>query len=313
MWNCRREPQSSATLDLHLRSVVPELTGRVAFSLRRRAHFFTPARASTQPAERTTTLLEETPHMTNTPACAAQAPFSRHIARFAAGIVAVTLAAGCSTPSAPIRAQPQDSVVSALGSAEGRVGSKRRTVRVEGRSSELSVETPAEWTVGTARQLDQIDEDNRDRAEHFLLAEILAVDDSGRGRGESKLVVSIRRPPKFTIEDIAGTSQSDLDEANLQLLTDDGAAQPSFPHAPPINVAQWELRQIDVNGQSVRCLEMTILKHIGEDLGQGDLAMQRTLYIPQLLAEIRVQMSYRVLDEDQKLPMMRAAVASLRF
>ena len=63
----------------------------------------------------------------------------------------------------------------------------------------------------------------------------------------------------------------------------------------------------------MRCLEMTILSRIGGDHADADLAMQRTLYIPQLLAEIRVQMSYRVLDEDQKLPMMRAAVASLRF
>jgi hypothetical protein len=246
--------------------------------------------------------------MANTPACAAQATF----ARLAAGVFVVTFAAGCGTPVAPIRAQPQNSVVSALGSAEDRAGGKRRSVRVEGRRSELSAEVPAEWTVGSSRQLDEIDRDNRNHAEHFLIAEILAMDDHGGG-GESKLVVSVRRPPKFTVEDIAGTSQSDLGEANTRLLKDAGAAQALFPHAQPINVAQWALRQIEVNGQSVRCLEMTILKHIGEHRGKGDLAMQRTLFIPQPLAEIRVEMSYPVRDEERNLPLMRATAASLRF
>ena len=254
---------------------------------------------------------EETPHMANTRARAAQALLSRHITRLASGVVFLSLAAGCSTSVAPIRAQPQDSVVSALGSAEARTGGKRRTVRVEGRRNELSVEVPAEWTVGSPRQLNQIDNDNRNRAEHFLLAEIAATD--GHHDGESKLIVSIRRPPKFTAEDLAGTSQSDLGEANVQLLKDAADAQASFPHASPIYVAQWALREIEVNGQPVRCLEMTILNYIGEDRGHGELAMQRTLYIPQPLAEIRVQVSYPVRDEDQKLPMMRAAVSSLRF
>jgi hypothetical protein len=249
--------------------------------------------------------------MVNIAARAAQAPLSRHIARLALGVAVASLAAGCNTPVAPIRALPQNSVVSVLGPAENRAGGKRRTVHVEGRRNELSVEVPVEWTVGSPRQLDQIDNDNRNRAEHFLLAEILATDD--RRDGESKLVVSIRRPPKFTAEEIAGTSQRDLGEANAQLLKDAGAAQVSFPHATPINVAQWALRQVEVNGQSVRCLEVTILNHIGEDRGHGELAIQRTLYIPQPLAEIRVQMSYPVRDEHRKLPMMRAAVASLRF
>lgn len=173
------------------------------------------------------------------------------------------------------------------------------------------MEVPADWTVGSPRQLDQIDKDNRNRAEHFLVAEILAMDD--RRDAGSRLVVSVRRPPKFTVEDVARTSQSDLVEANAQLLRDGGAAQGSLPHVPPINVAQWALREIEVNGQSVRCLEMTILHHIDDDEARTDLAMQRTLHIPQPLAEIRVQMSYRLRDEDQKLPVMKAAVSSLRL
>lgn len=264
-------------------------------------------RTSTQPAERAVALREETPHMDNAPTRAAQAPLSRHLARLAAGVVVASLAAGCSTPEAPPRAQPRDS---ALGAA-AHAGGERRTVRVEGRRSELSVEVPAEWTVGSPRQLDQIDNDNRNRAEHFLLAEIVAMDD--RAGGESTLVVSVRRPPKFTAEDIAGTSPENVGEANVQLLKDAGAAQASFTHTAPINVARWALRQIEVNGQSVRCLEMTVLSRIGDDQAHADLAMQRTLYIPQPLAEIQVQMSYRVRDKDQILPMMRAAVASLRL
>lgn len=234
---------------------------------------------------------------------------SRHFARLAAGVIVAGVAAGCSTPVASPRTQPQDFVVSALGAANSRAGEERRTVRVEGRRNELSVEVPAEWTVGSLAQLDQIDNDNRNRAEHFLLAEIAAMD--ARAGGESALVVSVRRPPKFTAESIANTSADSVGEANMQLLKDFDSAQASS-NATPINVAQWALRQIEVNGQSVRCLEMAILSSIGGDQTRADLVMQRTLYIAQPLVEIRVQMSYRLRDEDQTLPMMRAAVASLR-
>lgn len=235
----------------------------------------------------------------------------RHAARLAPGLVIASLAAGCSTPVAPPRAQPRDSVVSALGVAGSRAGSERRTLRVEGRRNELSVEVPAEWTVGSPTQLDQIDNDNRNRAEHFLLAEVVAMDT--RAGGESMMVVSVRRPPAFTAESIASTSVEDIGEANAQLLREAGVAQAALSAVGPINVAQWSLRQIDVNGQSMRCLEMSILSRIGGDQAHGDLTMHRTLYIPQPLAEVRVQMSYRIGEENLKLSMMRAAVSSLRF
>jgi hypothetical protein len=125
--------------------------------------------------------------------------------------------------------------------------------------------------------------------------------------------VSVRRPPKFTAESVGSTSMEDLGEANAQLLRDAGVAQAYSSDGAPLNVAQWALRQIDVNGQSVHCLEMTILSRVGDDQGHADLEMQRTLYIPRPLAEIRVQGSYRLRDENQMLPMMWAAVSSLRF
>lgn len=173
------------------------------------------------------------------------------------------------------------------------------------------MEVPAEWTVGSPTQLDQIDNDNRNRAEHFLLAEVVAMDT--RAGGESMMVVSVRRPPAFTAESIASTSVEDIGEANAQLLREAGVAQAALSAVGPINVAQWSLRQIDVNGQSMRCLEMSILSRIGGDQAHGDLTMHRTLYIPQPLAEVRVQMSYRIGEENLKLSMMRAAVSSLRF
>ena len=184
-------------------------------------------------------------------------------------------------------------------------------MRVEGRRNYLSVEVPADWAVGSLRQLDQIDDDNRHLAEHFLLAEVAAVD--ARAGGESTLVVSVRRPPAFTAEIIASTSGEDVGEANVQLLREAGVAQDSLSDVAPINVAQWALRQIDVNGQSVRCLEKSILLRIDGDQARADLTMLRTVYIPQPLAEIRVQMFYRFREENQKLPMMRVAVSSLRF
>jgi hypothetical protein len=249
--------------------------------------------------------------MANTSTRAAQALLVRHFARLAVAVTVVSVTVGCSMPVASSSNQPREFVGSAFGEAGSRAGVKRRTVRLDGRRNELSVEVPIDWTVGSPRLLDQIDDVNRNRAEHFLLAEIVVMDP--RDKGESSLVVSVRRPPTFSAESIASTSAEDVGEANAQLLKDAGLGPLASSDVGPINVAQWALRQIEVNGQSIRCVEATIFSRIGGDHADADLSINRTLYIPRPLSEIRVQMTYLARDEQLLLPVLETALASLRY
>lgn len=249
--------------------------------------------------------------------------FARHrpLASLAAGVACAWFVAGCSTnaPTTDVRhiataeAKSRVPVAGAFGgTTEGRaVRGEREIVRVAGRHHDISMDVPVDWIVASFERLQAIDRANRESGEHFLITEIAAVAD--RDGTDTFISVSLRQPPKFDLDEMAQVSSTELGEANAQLQREFGNGPSSSIAGEQLDVPSWKLRQTKLNGQSLRCLEMTILHRIDGARASAELWKTRQLFIPRPGAELRVQFSYRLRDEERLLPVLQAAVASLRY
>ena len=249
-----------------------------------------------------------------------QTDFARHrpLASLAAGVACAWFVAGCSTNApaadarhaATVEAKSRVPVAGAFGgTTESRpVRGGREIARVAGRHHDISMDVPVDWTVASLERLRAIDRANRERGEHFLITEIAAVAD--RDGADTFMSVSLRQPPKFEVDEV---SHTELGEANAQLQREFGNDPSSSIAGEQLDVLRWQLQQTTLNGQSLRCLEMTILHRIEGARVSAELWKTRQLFVPRPGAELIVQFSYRLRDEELLLPVLQAAVASLRY
>lgn len=187
-------------------------------------------------------------------------------------------------------------------------GSSGNVAHVAGRHYNISVQVPPDWTVGSLEQLQARDRANRAKGDLFLTTEVVAV--AGNSDSGAILTVYLREPPSFSSSQLADVSSAELEEANAELRQQFGAASRVATRAE-IDVPLWELRQIEFKGESLRCLEVTVLHRVQAVQGPAVLWKTRRLYIPRPQAELQVETSYRVRDEGRWLPALQAAVMSL--
>ena len=227
----------------------------------------------------------------------------RSVATLAGGLVLGCLVAACGA-QAPSHAAGDD----ATAPQRSNNATSRNVAHVAGRHYNISVQVPPDWTVGSMEQLQARDRANRANGDPFLTTEVVAV--AGNGNHSAMLMVSLRQPPLFSSSQLAEVSSAELQQANAELRQLFTAA-PRASTRDEIDIPLWELRQIEFKGESLRCLELTVLHRVPAEQGPADLWKTRRLYIPRPQAELQVETSYRVRDERRWLPALQAAVLSL--